>query len=102
MSETRWSSGPWAARPDETFSTLGDKRIVAANLVSPAIVFGGLGAETEANAHLIAAAPDLYAALALVERHFQRNQASGNFQDDDEHEAWNAVSAALKKARGEA
>jgi hypothetical protein len=54
------------------------------------------------DAHLIAAAPDLYAALALVEQHFQRNQVSGNFQGDDEHEAWTAVSAALKKARGEA
>jgi hypothetical protein len=101
MSETRWSSGPWAARPDETFSTLGDKRIVAANLVSPAIVFGGLGAETEANAHLIAAAPDLYAALEHAER-FCPCGARPESPNTHPHVFGCPVELALKKARGEA
>ncbi len=51
--------GPWTLLPDRTFSELGDKRIIGANKISPGIVFGGLGAETEANARLIAAAPAL-------------------------------------------
>lgn len=51
--------GPWTLMDDTTFSTLGDKRIIGANRISPAIVFGGLGAETDANARLIAASPGL-------------------------------------------
>lgn len=47
--------------------------------------------EYEANAHLIAAAPDMYEALA-------------NLENDDEHmppSAWKLVQDALAKARGE-
>lgn len=55
--------GPWTLMDDTTFSTLGDKRIIGANRISPAIVFGGLGAETDANARLIAASPELLATL---------------------------------------
>jgi hypothetical protein len=40
---------------------------------------------------------ELIDALTLVELHFRRNHASGNFQGDDEHEAWTAVRAALAK-----
>jgi hypothetical protein len=56
-------------------------------------------------AHTRAAAPTLATAvLALLEvaeaaeltvRHFARNQTSGNFQGDDEHEAWTALTRAL-------
>lgn len=53
---TRPTPAPWTLREDDTFSTLGDKRIVSENLISPGIVFGGLGAETDANAALIVAA----------------------------------------------
>jgi hypothetical protein len=59
--------GPWTHQADSTFSTLGDRRLVGANLISPGIVFGGLGPETDANARLIAAAPELLAALKLAE-----------------------------------
>lgn len=55
--------GPWTLQPDKTFSELWDLRIVGANLISPGIVFGGLGEETDANARLIVAAPDLSDAL---------------------------------------
>lgn len=57
-------------------------------------------AECEANARLIAAAPELLAACELVDLHFTRNKHSGAFQGDDEHEAWNAVALAIKKACG--
>jgi hypothetical protein len=37
----------------------------------------------------------LRAAAELTVQHFRRNQASGNFQGDDEHECWNALERAL-------
>jgi len=54
----------------------------------------------EANARLIAAAPDLLDAAKLTTLHFKRNQVSGNFQGDDEHEAWVALNKAITKAEG--
>lgn len=44
------------------------------------------------------AAPDLLAACKLTAQHFERNYASGSFQCDEEHEAWNALRAAIAKA----
>ena len=38
---------------------------------------------------------ELLAALTLVDLHFSRNHVSGNFQGDDEHEAWSAVRNAI-------
>lgn len=35
-------------------------------------------------------------AAKLTVMHFKRNQASGNFQGDDEHEAWTALTKALE------
>jgi hypothetical protein len=58
-----------------------------------------------ANAHLIAAAPELYMAAQLACLMFERKNlstAESDWMGDDEHEAWSALRAALKKARGEA
>ena len=52
------------------------------------------------DARLITAAPDLLEAAKLTVLHFQRSQASGNFQGDDEHEAWTALQKAIAKAEG--
>lgn len=54
----------------------------------------------KANAHLIAAAPDLLEAAKTTVLHFKRMQASGNYQGDDEHGAWSALSKAIAKAEG--
>lgn len=40
----------------------------------------------------------LRAAAQLTVLHFKRNKASGNFQGDDEHEAWSALETALAAA----
>lgn len=47
--------GPWTLHDDTTFSNLGDQRVVGANRISPAIVFGGIE-ECKANALLIVTA----------------------------------------------
>ena len=57
MSE-KWTPGPWAVNGDKIETTYGTLRRRVA------IIDDGAGVESpEANAHLIAAAPDLYAAL---------------------------------------
>jgi hypothetical protein len=54
----------------------------------------------QANAHLIAAAPEMLTALRLVVENYQRDQVSGNFLGDDDHEAWTLCNAAIAKAEG--
>lgn len=54
--------------------------------------------EAEATARLIATAPELLAAAELAAQTFERSDASGKFLGDDEHEAWTALNAAIKKA----
>ena len=50
---------------------------------------------TEANARLIASAPDLLAALTAIESHW----SAGNFSRTDE--LWSQMRAAIRKATGE-
>lgn len=96
MSETTHTPGPWTMQPDETFSTLGDKRVVAFNDISPAIVFGGLGAETDANAHLIASAPELLEALEAAWERVHSDVCGRTCCKECEN-----AKAAMAKARGE-
>ena len=59
----------------------------------------------EANARLIAAAPELAQAVLLACLMFERknhSNAEADWLGDDEHEAWTALRKALAKARGEA
>lgn len=53
-----------------------------------------------ADALLRAAAPELLAAAKLAALHFTRQRLSGNFQGDDEHEAWTALEKAIARAEG--
>lgn len=85
MSE--WTPGPWVAVNERDVDTADGK----------CIAIMGVGVdEFEANAHLIAAAPDLYEALAAIMNHHASKVLFGNRQMADN--AWNA----LAKARGEA
>jgi hypothetical protein len=83
----------------------GDERLGINKWETLAIVYGqdfsGNGpAVARANAFAFAAAPDLLEAAKLTVLHFKRNQASGNFQGDDEHEVWTALEKAISKATG--
>jgi hypothetical protein len=97
--ETKFTPGPWFHQGDD--EDAGGLPVILIESVDSAICEvrandeGAseedciIGEQTNANAHLIAAAPDMYAALQVV---------SGL---DIHHEALRMVDAALRKARGE-
>ena len=93
MTETKWTPGPWAVdRPSDPNQRMYIVREFNWRLVASmenGNKFLAWAEETSANANLIAAAPDMYAALKMV---------SGM---DLHHEVLAVVDAAMRKARGE-
>lgn len=93
---TKFTAGPW-----RVFTTTGGNKLVGVGEQTGEGItdcgfglWGGGDAEAIANAHLIAAAPDLYEALVPL---LMRWADPLSIQ---EHH-WNAARDALKKARGE-
>lgn len=103
MTETKFTPGPWSI-----FGPLSDKdepayRVSAERTllltVSPC-PDGFVRGENKANAHLIAAAPELYQALEKAVESYGKPGGPWNYPD--EPGAWLAMAqAALAKARGE-
>lgn len=92
MSETKFTPGPWAVEFPQ------DARKPAIVRASDQVVVARVTLNG-ANAHLMAAAPDLYAACLHAESVMMLvmpPSLSGKY-----HEAWKVVKAALAKARGE-
>ena len=103
--ETQWTPGPWSVGRTisrergaylETPVHVGERGnrgncIALVYLGGPGAIHGD-AASLEANAHLIAATPDLYEALENIENDDGRIPA----------EIWNMRNLALAKARGEA
>lgn len=100
--ETKWSAGPW--RLIKRSNQLGIRSVIvhdkshlkavasfsATNHIQP------LDKTTIADAHLIAAAPELYEALALCE-----GFCKGHQETPEKVDRYKKVVAALTKARGE-
>ena len=103
MSEARFTPGPWLSLNMQKADPLGGKRWeVWVDTLSVARISGGFSkpdsSEAEANAHLIAAAPDLFAALEALREH----HCDGVCYADEDHTTVLAqVAAALARARGE-
>lgn len=93
--EMKWTPGPWRISAFELRAGSETRWIMAADDFSVACVESRDGEENDANAHLIAAAPELYAALEAIDRYW----AEGNFSRQPG--LWNPMRAALAKARGE-
>lgn len=100
MSETGWTPGPWG---------IGDGNEVFAVGAGRSVALVCAHSEGEANAHLIAAAPDLYEALDRAARTFRSYEAmhaeKSSLEGDVKARA-NAIEAehceaALAHARGE-
>lgn len=103
MSETKFTPGPWVidpeTRPSEVCTIHGMPRDERTNYQGWAYVRGELGYwdsspdEEMANAHLIAAAPELYEALEAMLEECEDDEFAPHVMD---------AKAALAKARGEA
>ena len=91
MSETKFTPGPWFVKRQNPSPTTGEWMIAGSKPGYLAEIRDCGSGDVQANAHLIAAAPDLYAALEEVIR-----------ISDRKHDAWDKAKAALVKARGEA
>lgn len=104
MSDTKFTPGPWraapfssvvgcpiGAQPDPKKNTI----IVAGTRSAVAQEPGAFRAEVEANSYLIAAAPEMYEALVLLD------SMDGWTPEDEWDAAWQKARAALAKARGE-
>ena len=112
MSEVKFTPGPWsvvediARDRDVNGHAIGDEYIAGFNVESGTkeVVscegISGCGDEERANAHLIAAAPDLYEALNNV-----MSEISSCLRDEEYYfgttERFDNARAALAKARGE-
>ena len=97
--QPKWTPGPWRA-------VMGSRHVVdvfAGDRDVVSVYGGGVGFEyRDANAHLIAAAPDLYAALeTLSALNDDSGPFGGEIYQDRVDRAWSAARAALAKARGE-
>ena len=111
MSETRFTPGPWRFLEGKDYDE-------GANVGRPLTVCGGNNddlanvysaddstvsvsrAEAVANAHLIAAAPDLYEALELLLATPEIADADPRDKDEETQIAERKARAALRKARG--
>ncbi len=91
MSEPKWTPGPWSAHE----AKFGWEVVVGERpLYGKSITGWGAVSTTEANARLIAAAPELYEALEALRPYFE-----GEHYPDHPHCV--LIRAALAKARGE-
>lgn len=85
-----WRTQPWPHERECMGADLGAMAVVGADGISPAVVWGGLES-SEANARLIAAAPDLLEALKYARMYVETEGP------EDELEM---VDAAIAKAEG--
>ena len=108
MSE-QFTPGPWQVLAESDYSIIHVHEEQGGSFSSIATAsFDLLGGDTEANAHLIAAAPELYAACEraqdLIEAWMNGliKQVGIEWESPDEHPpALRLIRAALAKARGE-
>jgi hypothetical protein len=91
MSDTKWTWGPWKKVDRSAYNQNANDPKWEIDQVSGDESFWVALAINEANANLLAAAPDLYAALEEIVA-----------LTDRKHNAWDEARAALAKARGEA
>lgn len=104
MTDTKFTPGPWRVGDDDSLQQNGDlpilrdKTLIALTYSRRPLQSGG-EEETRANAHLIAAAPELYAALKEARYELSVINAEGGMGDYSEQ--LSKFESTLAKARGE-
>lgn len=78
MSETKWTPGPWQAKRSGCISNRDGGELIATTGYRVAVVGGVAGEEDDANARLIAAAPEMYEAQAPLLERAERLIAQGD------------------------
>jgi hypothetical protein len=100
MTERKWTPGPWDTAREVNWIWVGP--LSWSTRVCRVVVYDGEEVQQTANAHLIAAAPDLYEALELVLDAIgalsKPHELYGHGLDKDDIKG---VFAALARARGE-
>lgn len=100
---SKYTPGPWKAHFEEAYFVTGPDlgRVAIMMNLKGAHGLGGRrsGDESAANAHLIAAAPEMLEALRLA--HVYINGGTG-YTPENHKAAYEAVRAAIAKATGEA
>ena len=100
MKDTRHTPGPWYAedahgRTVAIFTSSRTENAFVASVPPPASAVGGTWAETDANARLIAAAPELLATLETLAGRFAVDHSQ-----PDNCDCYCAARAAIAKAKG--
>lgn len=108
MSGTKFTPGPWRVEVGQDYYApsmqphvyvSSEETVCAATVVATMGTYGGIALEQkQANAHLIAAAPELYEALERALNFIANTESEFGIQLD----SGDAARAALRKARGEA
>ena len=98
MSEApKFTPGPWDACERGDYADFdGDSNVILGNDTRIAVVQNSGTAEDDANAHLIAAAPEMYAALESAQKLIEAAQPTL-----ERVKVYKKVTASLAKARGE-
>lgn len=96
---TKFTPGPWVRHKHAYCCVVADSRVLIANCGQrdSNINREELEIEQDANTQLIAAAPDLYAALES----FVNFKSDGNTSVVDDDQLWLKAEQALQKARGD-
>lgn len=93
MSEHKHMPGPWRQGGVKEISLIGKCREIVADDGRIGLVYGITDEDCKANARLVAAAPELLAALEVAVEYFDRNEIDCIAHDD--------AKEAIKKAKGE-
>ena len=104
MSDTKFTPGPWVVtfrRDNTAYISMGGLASGQQHKQFDLMLYRSDGND-EDDAHLISAAPDMFAALELLIRYDQNDDASGVQFMLDYANAIDAARAALAKARGQA
>jgi len=98
MAETKFTKGAWLVDPIAKMTVVSENgRGITSISYSQNYDFDKVYAENKANAHLIAAAPELYD--ALVDARKQLEECTQEFMGEDYNDP--VINAVLAKARGE-